>query len=319
MKSFMCRYALGIGWRPNPTTPFSWRSPVRNFLALAGFVVLATGPTASSESLTVSRVDLPVDPADRPFCVSLTEDGKLIAFQSARSGGFGQQDIWFSRLEDGRWSEPYNAGPGINTDINDVDAKLSPDGTVMVLVRSADFRKSTQLYISHLRDGKWENAEPIGPPVSPPDTIEFGALLSRDGKRLYFASNREGGHGGTDLYYSDRTGDAWAEPVNLGSTINSKHNEADLALSRDGNTIIFPSTRADSIADSTDLYISRRMNGAWSTPENLGPRVNTPGTDTCPWLGHDGQTLYLNSDWSGLLQGEKGPLLVWKIHYSTGF
>lgn len=292
---------------------------MRNSFALVVFGLLAAGTTATPQSLTLSKVDLPVDPADRPFCVSLPEDGNLIAFQSARSGGFGQQDIWFARFENGRWSDPYNAGPGINTDINDVDAKLSPDGTTMVIVRSADFSKSTQLYISRLRDGEWTEAEPIGPPVSPPDTIEFGALLSRDGTRLYFASNREGGHGGTDLYYSDWTGDAWEEPVNLGPTINSKGNEADLALSRDGNTIIFPSTRADSIASSTDLYATRRVNGTWSPPENLGPRVNTPGTDTCPWLGHDGQTLYLNSDWSGLLQGKKGHLLVWKIHYSKGF
>ena len=292
---------------------------MRGSLPLVLVVMAATVSIASSESLTVSRVELPVDPADRPFCVSLTEDGKLIAFQSTRAGGYGQNDIWLARFENGRWSEPFNAGPAINTDIHDVDAKLSPDGTTMVLVRSANFSKSTQLYISHLRDGKWTTAEPLGPTVSPQDTIEFGAVLSRDGKRLYFASNRNGGHGGTDLYYSDRDGDAWAKPVNLGPTINSKDNEADLALSRDGNTIIFPATRADSIAGSTDLYITRRVDGAWTPPENLGPRVNTPGTDTCPWLGHDGHTLYLNSDSGGLLQGETGPLLVWKIHYSKGF
>lgn len=292
---------------------------MRGSIPVVLFVLLASGSTASSESLTVSRVELPVDPADRPFCVSLTEDGKLIAFQSARAGGFGQNDIWFARFENGRWSEPFNAGPGINTSIHDVDAKLSPDGTTMVLVRSADFSKSTQLYVSYLRDGEWTTAEPLGPPVSPPDTIEFGAVLSRDGDRLYFASDRDGGHGGTDLYYSDWDGHAWAEPVNLGPAINSANNEADLALSRDGNTIIFPATRADSIAGSTDLYVTRRVNGAWSPPENLGPRVNTPGTDTCPWLGHDGHTLYLNSDWEGLLQGEKGSLLVWKVHHTEGF
>lgn len=292
---------------------------MRKSFAIVVFGLLAAGSTANSESLTVSKVDLAVDPADRPFCVSLPEDGKLIAFQSARAGGYGQQDIWLARFENERWSKPYNAGPGINTDINEVDAKFSPDGSTMVIVRSADFSKSTQVYISRLVDGQWTKAESIGSPASPPDTIEFGALLSRYGKRLYFASNRQGGHGGMDLNYSDRTGDKWLEPVNLGPVINTKEDEVDLALSRDGNTIIFPSKRADSIADSTDLYVTRSSNGAWSPIENLGPRVNTPGTDTCPWLGYDGHTLYLNTDWNGRIQGKKGPMLVWKIDYSNGY
>mgnify|MGYP001170526364 CR=1 FL=1 len=292
---------------------------MRNLLAMVVSVWLAVGSAASSESLTVSKVDLPVDPGDRPYCVSLPEDGRLIAFQSARAGGYGQLDIWLARFENGRWSEPYNAGSGINTDIHEADAKFTPDGTTMVILRSANLRKATQIYISRLRDGKWTKAEPIGPPVSTPDTIEYGALLSRDGKRMYFASNREGGYGGMDLYFSDRTGDQWSQPVNLGPVINTRENEADLALSRDGKTIIFPSKREDSIAGSTDLYVSHSENGVWSPVENLGPRVNTPGTDTCPWLGYDGHTLYLNTDWDGLVQGEKGSMLVWKIHYSKGF
>ena len=295
---------------------------MRNSLTIVVTVVLgllATGTAASSESLTVSKVDLPVDPADKPFCVSLPEDGKLIAFQSARDGGHGKQDIWLSRWENGRWSKPYNAGPGVNTADNDVDAKLSPDGSSMVLIRGADFQKSSRIYISHLRGGEWSKAEWIGSPASPPDTVEFGAVISRDGKTLYFSSNREGGHGGMDLYSSQLSGGKWSQPVNFGPAVNTKENEVDAALSRDGNAIIFPSKQADSIAGSTDLYITRRVNGAWSPIENLGPRINTPGTDTCPWLGHDGHTLYLNSDWDGLVPGEKGPLLVWKIHYSKGF
>ncbi len=292
---------------------------MRNGLVTVLFGVLVAGSAGGSDSLTVSKVDLPVDPADKPFCVSLPEDGKLIAFQSERAGGYGRLDIWLSRLENGRWMEPYNAGPGINTDLHEADAKFSPDGDTMVLLRSADFRKSTQIYISRLQDGKWAEAEPIGLPVSPPDTIEYGALFSRDGNRLYFASNREGGYGGMDLYFSDRTGNSWSQPVNLGPVINTSETEADMALSRDGKTIIFPSRRADSIAGSKDLYVTRRVDGAWSPVENLGPRINTPGTDTCPWLGHDGHTLYLNTDWDGLVAGQKGPMLVWKIHYSKGF
>jgi hypothetical protein len=81
-------------------------------------------------------------------------------------------------------------------------------------------------------------------------------VLSSDGKRLYFASNRPGGHGGLDFYYSERRGEQWSAPVNLGPSVNTAENDVDLAISRDAKTLIFPAKRPDSIAGSTDLYVS---------------------------------------------------------------
>ena len=79
---------------------------MRNSLAIVVFGLLAAGSTANSESLTVSKVDLPVDPADEPFCVSLPEDGKLIAFQSARAGGYGQDTFGWRALKVGAGRSP---------------------------------------------------------------------------------------------------------------------------------------------------------------------------------------------------------------------
>ena len=269
------------------------------------------------DSLTLTKMAIPFGPDDKPFCVSLTEDEKLMVFQAVRPGGYGNQDLWFSRFENGRWSELFNAGPGINTAAHDVDGKLSPDGKSMVFIRR-DERKSTQILMSYFRNGKWSDAELIGPPVTLPDTVNFGAVLSRDGKRLYFGSDRKGGLGGLDLYYSDHTGNRWSDPINLGPAINSAGNEADLALSRDGNTMILP-LRKDNSYGGSDLYAARLVNGTWSAPENMGPRINSPGNESCPWLGYDGKTLYVHTDWDGLVGGGKGERLVWKFFYSKGF
>ena len=92
-----------------------------------------------------------------------------------------------------------------------------------------------------------------------------------------------------------------------------------MTLSRDGKVIIFPTNRSDLIEGSTDLYVSRLTEGAWSPIQNLGPEINSPGTDTCPWLGYDGTSLYLNSDWD-FASGKKGDSsLVWKVSNSKGF
>lgn len=50
--------------------------------------------------------------------------------------------------------------------------------------------------------------------------------FSRDGRSLYFASDRPGGHGGMDLYESRRGPDGWSAPKNLGPEVNSTANEA---------------------------------------------------------------------------------------------
>ena len=72
---------------------------MRTSLAFVVVGLLVTGPTVNSESLTVSKVNFPVDLGDRAFCVGLPEDGKLIAFQFARADGFGEREIWLAHFE----------------------------------------------------------------------------------------------------------------------------------------------------------------------------------------------------------------------------
>jgi hypothetical protein len=241
----------------------------------------------------------------------------MLVFQSRRPGGAGGSDLWFSKLENGRWAEAVNAGAAINTAADEFDGKLSPDGRTLVFIRNVEPRKTTAVYIAEFRNGAWSAAK-APEPVSIAGAIQYGAVLAPDGKRLYFSSNRSGGHGGFDHYYSDRTPDGWSQPVNLGQPVNSSADEVDLAL-LPGGGIVFPLRRADSMLNSVDLYISRPTAGAWSSPVNLGPRINTPGTDTCPWVSSDGRSLYLDSDWNGLVAGQKGERAVWVLHHSEGF
>lgn len=283
---------------------------------------LETTAQGQDEELAISRLSIPLEKDAKPFCASGTEDGRLLAFQMDHPEGLGRLDIWFSRLENGRWSVPFNAGPQINTGSHEADAKLSADGTVVIFLRSDDFSKSSGVYVSRFRDGSWSTGQLLGPPVSLPDTVQFGAVLSKDLRRLYFSSNRSGGHGGFDVYYSDRLDsdwEQWGEPVNLGPVVNSAGDENDVAVSSDETTIILPLRRNDSLTDSVDLYISRKINAQWTPLQNMGPRINTPGTDTCPWLGYDGRTLYLNSTWDGLVGGKEAATWIWAIRHSKGF
>lgn len=299
-----------------------WKVLNLTFLVVAHISFTAVLAQDDAARLSVNIMPLGFFDDYEPACISVTESSGLMAFQSPHPDGYGKSDIWLSRFENGAWSPPVNAGPGINTTASEYDGKLSADGSTMVFIRSDDGLKPS-IFISYWRNGAWSSAEPIGSHISTSETTEYGAVLSRDGQRLYFSSDRAGGHGGFDVYYSEKSGDGWGEPVNVGPPVSTADNEVDAAIGRDEDIIILAFEREDSIAGGMDLYMSRKENGKWTPFANMGPRINTPAKDACAWLGYDGKTLYVNTTWDGLLGGEEmqdsrwGRVVV--FHHSDGF
>lgn len=126
---------------------------------------------------------------------------------------------------------------------------------------------------------------------------ESQAAISCDGQTLYFASNRPGGVGGTDLYVCERQPDgSWGEAVNLGAGINSKLDEEAPFITNDGQTLYFSSNGHPGMGDQ-DIFMSWKNNdGEWSVPINLGPPVNSAFRELGFFLTADGQTGYFASD-----------------------
>lgn len=105
--------------------------------------------------------------------------------------------------------------------------------------------------------------------------------ISPDGLAIYFDSNRPDGLGNTDLWVSRRATTLlpWGPAVNLGPVINSSGMEkGPVTFTLDGLTIYFASTREGGLGN-LDIYESHRSDPNddlnWSTPENLGPDINT--------------------------------------------
>lgn len=101
--------------------------------------------------------------------------------------------------------------------------------------------------------------------------------LSRDGKTLYFSSNRPGSLGGVDIWKVAINADGtYGEPQNLGSKVNTEGNESFPFIADDNKTLFFASSGKQGLG-GYDVYQADLSSGAEAT--NLGKPVNTEKDD----------------------------------------
>ncbi|MBW3544799.1 MAG: OmpA family protein [Bacteroidetes bacterium] len=156
---------------------------------------------------------------------------------------------------------------------------FSPDGNTMVFARgNAKGKKGgdeVNLYISYYRNGEW--SEPKIMRISDTRAWDSTPAFSRNGKTLYFSSNRRGGIGGTDLYSAqvDARGN-WGRVQNMGKEINTAGNEMFPYVSVD-NRLYFSSDGHPGMG-GLDLFIATRRGGKIEI-DNLGEPMNSPADD----------------------------------------
>lgn len=95
---------------------------------------------------------------------------------------------------------------------------------------------------------------------------------------LYTCSTRAGGFGGLDIWVAQKVGETWQAPTNLGGTVNSSANDSPVWVSGDGNILVFKSDRAGGYGGQ-DLYFTTKSGTTWTTPQNLGPALNSSGDE----------------------------------------
>jgi Tol biopolymer transport system component len=135
-------------------------------------------------------------------CIS--PDGKTLFFISERKGGYGRADIWMvKRKNKQEWDIPVNLGPEINSEFDEVGAFLAPDGkTLFFSSNGKGSMGSYDIFKTTLEGGKWSKPTNLGFPIN--TVYKDGPLVvSADAKLAYFASERKGGIGESDIYTAD--------------------------------------------------------------------------------------------------------------------
>ncbi len=168
-------------------------------------------------------------------------------------------------------------------------------------------KKVYQLYESTYADGQWsapqivfiKNLTPtrmgmIAIENASWDYLDAGAsivqpVLANEGNRLYFASNlKKGSKGKTDIWYIEKEGEDWGEPINLGDSINTKGKEQYPFVL--GDSILYYATTGDNDEGGFDLRVARltpkeaidtTTNETYSyrESESLGELFNTSNND----------------------------------------
>ena len=133
---------------------------------------------------------------------SISPDNKDLYFSSNRSGSYGKKDIWVShRQPNGKWGNPENMGPAINTDGDDACPFIHADNQTIYFNSNGHMGYGmTDLFLSRKgEDGKWGEPENLGYPINTIDD-EGSLIIAADGKTSYYASDRENKKAGLDIY-----------------------------------------------------------------------------------------------------------------------
>src|SRR5690606_30884883 len=121
--------------------------------------------------------------------------------------------------------------------------------------------------------------------------------LSPDGMKLFFSSNMPGGYGGRDIYMSEKQGDTWSKPVNLGPEINSEKDEAFPFFHESG--VLFFASEGHSGYGGLDLFMLDLSTRTWGKVINLGKPFNTPQDDFGMIVNTEGTSGYFSSNRDG--------------------
>lgn len=242
--------------------------------------------------------------------LTISPDGRTaLWFSRNRPGGAGGYDIWMSRRTQNGW-QPATPVP-FNSTTRDFDPAFSADGHYVYFCSNrAGGTGGDDIYRVEMFPSGFGQPENLGPAVNS-TADEFAPMLSPDGRRLLFSSDRDGGKGRHDLYLAVAKGGQFQTSHPLPGILNTAGDEFDATFLSDNSTIIF--SRAPNMQkDRIDLYQASARHGRYDLGTVLPLPANHGTKDTygpmLDWSRPDSITLSSARDGVGSMD-------LYRIHY----
>ncbi|MBL8003240.1 MAG: carboxypeptidase regulatory-like domain-containing protein [Flavobacteriales bacterium] len=247
--------------------------------------------------------------------------GDLLLFSSARGEGAGGHRLYswdaqpylnvYSALLKGREvSDPMVMRKDVNTRYHDGTASFDSAASRLYFTRnnyvngklkkSDDGELKLGIYFSDIVKGEYDQQEWGGVEAFPYNDPAFNTghpCVTRDGRKIFFASDRPGGQGGTDIWYCENQGSGWTTPQNLGPKVNTSGNEVFPFVS--GDSALYFASDGHPGLGGYDNFFCRLTPGGPGNVFNLGYPVNSRGNDHSLILLRDDSTGFLSSDRPG--------------------
>ncbi len=273
---------------------------VNQYLKSADFAVVALQNPKKFQPKNLGKgVNTPLD----ELMPTVTADERYLYYTRVdRSGYMLEENIYVSQDVRGEWDSARMVESPISLySYNDGATCISPSGKYLFFTsceRPGGYG-NCDIWFAARNETGFERPRNMGNKINTPGK-DIQPSISADGRTLYFASNRKGGYGGLDIWYSTLQDDySWSEPKNLGPLINTQFDEERPFIHPDDNTLYFSSDGLPGFGAS-DFFVSRRLpNGEWGRPENLGYPINGPGDEIGIVISADGRTAYFASEREG--------------------
>ncbi|MDP1745488.1 MAG: OmpA family protein [Bacteroidota bacterium] len=266
--------------------------------------VVQSAPQTDSIKVEIKNIGDQVNSPFVDYAPLISADGSIMVFTSrkpliANKIKNLKDHIYYSNFDKKKmkWSNAIPFSDTINVPSRNNSAiSILNNGQQMLIYRD-DLNTNGDIYESHLEGSSWTEPVNMGEPINSADK-EPSACISPDGGTIYFVSDREGGLGGFDIWYSTKDSiGKWGEAKNMGAPINSIEDEDGLFIHSDGKTLFFSSKGHNSMG-GYDVFMSVLDNTTKvaSSPKNLGPSINTSGDDLYFVMEANGKTGYYSSN-----------------------
>lgn len=229
-----------------------------------------------------------VNSASADYGPSLNINNDILVFTSKRKKvdetvRFREdEDLFFSRKDPyGTWSKAKSIDE-LNSPYNEGSPCISGDGQTLVFSRCdcLDCFGDCDLFITYMKpDSTWDIVKNLGTNVNSVSWDSHPAL-SHKGDTLYFSSDRLGGFGLADIYYTTKNEKGiWSPAKNMGPVINTRNNDVSPFYHPIFDVLYFSSNGQLYNFGEFDIYKSYKVEDYWTEPQNIGPLVNGRGSE----------------------------------------
>jgi outer membrane protein OmpA-like peptidoglycan-associated protein len=265
-----------------------------SFTGVSGQVISYNQPYPLDVANTGAEESLPI----------LSPDGKSLYFvrtlyDKNMGGKFSGQDIWkCERSANGQdWEPAVNTIDQLNNKNNNAVVGINDDGNTLYLLNTYQTNEvKPGISVSFCRDGSCSTPlDEYVPVLEDQEGKFYGTYVHPSEKYLLISMEGPGSLGKEDLYVSikDSLGN-WSRPIHMGSSVNTPSYEISPFLSADGRKLYFASAGHGGYGDA-DIFVSERLYDSWSvwsTPKNLGPKINSEGFDAYFFMSEDGDVFF---------------------------